>query len=63
MKTEKSHISTAKYEASIFDAKIQVNLFSAKHASWAPSREMKSVTLSKRNGLVSRKNTYCLNVS
>ena len=37
-------------EASIFDAKIQGNLFSAKHASWAPSREMKSVTLLKRNG-------------
>ena len=33
-------------KTSIFDAKIQVNLcFSAKHASWAPPREMKSVVL------------------
>ena len=46
----RSRIFLPRNEASIFDAKIQVNLFSAKHASWAPSCEMKSVTLLKRNG-------------
>ena len=46
----RSHIFLPRNEASIFDAKIQVNLFSAKHARWAPSCEMKSVTLLKRNG-------------
>ena len=36
-------------EASIFDAKIQINLFfSAKHSSWAPQREMKSIIFKKK---------------
>ena len=35
-------------EASIFDAKIEINLFSVKHASWAPPREMKCYIIKKK---------------